>query len=129
MDRDTAGEAGTAGAGQLTVSVSVSALGVVMRPEGELDQDSLEPLRAALDSALLEAPGRLVVDCGGLEFCDSTGLSLLLRSQATAEEAGGSLVLVAPRPIVFRMLEITGVQEVLRVYDTVEEALRQPEGD
>ncbi|WP_371494140.1 STAS domain-containing protein [Kitasatospora sp. NBC_00374] len=118
MDADTAGANG-----HLTVSVQPWTRGVVIRPDGELDHDTVGPLREALDAVLAEPPARLVVDCGGLDFCDSTGLNLLIRSQATAEAGGGRLVLAAPGEMVARMLAVTGVGEVLQVYPTLDEAL------
>ncbi|MGW4379761.1 STAS domain-containing protein [Kitasatospora sp. NPDC004531] len=96
---------------------------LVVRPEGELDHDSVGPLREALERAVADPPGRLVVDCSGLDFCDSTGLNLLLRAHAAAEQAGVPLLLAAPGTVVVRMLEITGADEVLAVRATVEEAL------
>lgn len=123
MDPDPESAADATDGPQLTVSVRPWAHGVVIRSDGELDHDTVGPLREALEATVGEAAGRVVVDFGGLTFCDSTGLNLLLRSQTAAEEAGGSVVLAAVSPMVARMLEITGVQEVFRIYDTVEEAL------
>ncbi|GLW57349.1 STAS domain-containing protein [Kitasatospora phosalacinea] len=99
---------------------------LVVRPEGELDHDSVGPLRETLERAVTDPPARLVVDCGGLEFCDSTGLNLLLRAHAAALHAGLPLLLAAPGAVVARMLAITGADEVLDVRPTVEDALAAP---
>ncbi|MFJ5228736.1 STAS domain-containing protein [Kitasatospora sp. NPDC088391] len=99
---------------------------LVVRPEGELDHDSVGPLREALESAVADPPGRLVVDCAGLSFCDSTGLNLLLRAHAAARRVGLSLLLAGPGPVVARMLGITGADEVLSVHPGVDEALAAP---
>ncbi|MFJ1756932.1 STAS domain-containing protein [Kitasatospora sp. NPDC088134] len=96
---------------------------LVLRPEGELDHDSVGPLREALESAVADPPGRLVVDCAGLDFCDSTGLNLLLRAHAAARQVGLPLLLAGPGPVVARMLQITGADEVLPVHPGVDEAL------
>ncbi|QKW24045.1 STAS domain-containing protein [Kitasatospora sp. NA04385] len=102
---------------------------LVVRPEGELDHDSVGPLREVLERAVADPPARLVLDCGGLAFCDSTGLNLLLRAQAAANRAGLPLMLAAPGPVVARMLEITGANEVLDVHPDVEQALAAPVPD
>jgi len=99
---------------------------LVVRPEGELDHDSVGPLREALERAVADPPGRVVVDCGGLDFCDSTGLNLLLRAHTAALRAGLPLLLAAPGPVVARMLQITGADEVLDVHSSVEDALAVP---
>lgn len=113
---------------QLTVSVQRSAHGLVVRPEGELDRDGEGPLRAALEQAVAGGPGLLVVDCGGLTFCDSAGLDLLLGARAVVETAGGSLVLAGPGPALVGLLELARVDEVLRVYGGVAEALSAADG-
>ncbi|MFE1316213.1 STAS domain-containing protein [Kitasatospora phosalacinea] len=107
----------------LTVALRHPPGALVVRPEGELDHDSVGPLRETLERAVADPPARLVVDCGGLEFCDSTGLNLLLRAHAAALHAGLPLLLAAPGAVVARMLAITGADEVLDVHPTVEDAL------
>ena len=110
----------------LTVALRHPPGALVVRPEGELDHDSVGPLRETLERAVADPPKRLVVDCGGLEFCDSTGLNLLLRAHAAALHAGLPLLLAAPGAVVARMLAITGADEVLDVHPTVEDALAAP---
>ncbi|MFI8423826.1 STAS domain-containing protein [Streptomyces sp. NPDC085479] len=94
---------------------------VVVAPRGELDHDTVEPLRTALEKH--EGAARIVVDCAGLDFCDSTGLNLLLRARARALESGARLDLAGLRPPVDRMFEITGAHRVFQVYADVGEAL------
>ncbi|MFJ3093530.1 MULTISPECIES: STAS domain-containing protein [Streptomyces] len=94
---------------------------VVIAPFGELDHDTVEPLGTALEKN--SGAARIVVDCAGLDFCDSTGLNLLLRARARAVGAGAELDLAGLRPPVDRMFEITGALRVFRVYADVREAL------
>ncbi|MFF1868814.1 STAS domain-containing protein [Kitasatospora herbaricolor] len=112
----------------LTVAVRTSDRGVVVRLEGELDQDTAGPLRVALESAFECGSGRLVIDCGGLDFCDSSGLNLLLHSRITAQDIGRKLTLAAPGPMVSRMLEITGAWAIFHIYPSVAEALAAQDG-
>lgn len=95
--------------------------GHVLALTGELDHDTADVLRDAL--AQRAGPGRILVDCSGLRFCDSTGLNVLLRARLQALEAGGRLELAGLRPPVARMFEITGARTVFRVYEDVSEAL------
>ncbi|MDX2293538.1 MULTISPECIES: STAS domain-containing protein [Streptomyces] len=94
---------------------------VVVVPLGELDHDTVEPLRIALEKH--EDAGRIVVDCAGLDFCDSTGLNLLLRARSRALDAGARLDLAGLRPPVDRMFDITGARHVFQVYADVDAAL------
>ncbi|UYQ60326.1 STAS domain-containing protein [Streptomyces peucetius] len=96
---------------------------VVISLSGELDHDTAEPLRHALAQEVRAGARRIVVDCGGLHFCDSTGLNVLLHGRLDAQEGGGRVDLAALRPPVARMFEITGAQAVFRLYAGVDEAL------
>ncbi|OEV32517.1 hypothetical protein HS99_0016825 [Kitasatospora aureofaciens] len=86
---------------------------------GELDLDSVAELNEVLRPALAEPATVIVIDCAGLEFCDSTGLNALLRAQARAVDDGSRIELARPRPLVLRMLELTGATDAFRVRDTV----------
>ncbi|WP_411108990.1 STAS domain-containing protein [Streptomyces sp. c-19] len=94
---------------------------VVLLLQGELDYGTAAPLRDALEGNT--GADRVVVDCAGLRFCDSTGLNLLLRARQRMLEHGGRLDLAGLRPSVDRMLEITGARTVFRVYGDAAEAL------
>lgn len=86
---------------------------------GELDHDGPEPLREALEQSLAQGVERIVVDCGRLAFCDSTGLNILLRGRLEAREAGTALELAALRPVVARMFDITGATALFTVHAQV----------
>ncbi|MFD5825974.1 STAS domain-containing protein [Lentzea sp. NPDC060358] len=60
-------------------------------------------------AALLAKLDHLVVDVSGVAFCDSSGVSALVRSRARAVEMAGSLRLVAPSPALRRVLDVTGL--------------------
>ncbi|MGW8366529.1 STAS domain-containing protein [Streptomyces wedmorensis] len=93
----------------------------VLLLKGELDHDTAAPLRSALQSN--DEATRLVVDCAGLRFCDSTGLNLLLRARLRHLARGGSVDLSGLRSPVARVFEITGALLVFRVFENVEAAL------
>jgi anti-sigma B factor antagonist len=86
---------------------------VVLAPEGELDLATAPALCARL--ALTRA-GRVLLDLGGIDFCDSSGLRTIVGAAQEAAIHGGRLVVVAPpdsRPA--RLLAITGLDEFLAV--------------
>ncbi|MEU3747820.1 MULTISPECIES: STAS domain-containing protein [Streptomyces] len=94
---------------------------------GELDRDTVAPLRQAVEECI--GVGRVVVDCSALDFCDSSGLNALLRARLRTTEAGGRLELAGLRRTVDRMFEITGARAVFRVYGTLGEALAESGGE
>jgi anti-anti-sigma factor len=120
MDR---GMPGSTSRGRLTVGVRHEGGSAVVTPEGELDHHTADLLSEALEQALEAGRSRLVVDCPGLEFCDSTGLNVLLGARLKAEAAGGGVHLAGMRPVVARVFEITGAGAVFTIHDDLDAAL------
>jgi anti-anti-sigma factor len=100
----------------------------VVTPAGELDHHTADLLREPLEECLAKGFSRLVVDCSRLEFCDSTGLNVLLGARLKAEAAGGGVHLVGMQPVVARVFEITGAEAVFTLHDTLEAALADASG-
>ena len=95
---------------------------VVTTPE-EIDISNASLFREALLAAAANGQAVIVVDMSGTEFCDSTGLNVLVRALGQAEEAGGELRLVMGGTGVQRVLTVTGVAGMFRVYETLGQAL------
>ncbi|TDT24437.1 anti-anti-sigma factor [Streptomyces sp. BK208] len=125
MDRGTVGSAQS---GRLLVEVREEGPSAVVTPAGELDHHTADLLREPLEDCLTKGFNRLVVDCSRLEFCDSTGLNVLLGARLKAEAAGGGVHLVAMQPVVARVFEITGAEAVFTLHDTLAAALAAETG-
>ena len=82
---------------------------VLIRLAGELDINTVETLEACLREARDGGSRRIVVDLRGLDFMDSTGLTLLVRWGRGAEQHGYELALVRGEPRVHRLFELTGL--------------------
>lgn len=65
----------------------------------------------------------LIIDFSGLEFIDTTCLSILVRYWKEQTEGGGSLLLAGTRYDYARALWLTGLAQQLPMYDNVAEAL------
>ena len=66
-----------------------------------------------------------MVDLSGVNFVDSTGVSMLVAGWRQARERGGALGLVCDAEGVLRRLRQTGLDEVLVVYPTLNAALAE----
>lgn len=98
----------------------------VVTAGGEIDLYTAPRLQAEFASALRDGPARIVVDLSGVEFCDSTGMNVLLAALKRARERGGSLELAGPRPAVRKILEVTGLDTVFAVHESVLDAAPGP---
>ena len=101
---------------------------VVAAPE-EIDITNAVGLRAALLEAAARGHGTFVVDMSRTRFCDSSGLHALVAAHRRARAQDGEVLLVIPGAAVLRILAITGVDQVIPNFASLDEALAQaPEG-
>jgi anti-anti-sigma factor len=78
---------------------------------GEVDAASLLTLQAPLDELSLER--HILVDTSGVRFMDSSGLKVILAQRMRMVESGGSIYIRNPSPCVQRLIEVTGLDDVL----------------
>jgi anti-anti-sigma factor len=90
---------------------------------GELDIAAAPALEERLETVFADEPSRLVFDLRGLEFIDSTGLSVLVKANQRAETAGLPFGLAGGGTQVRRLLSLTGIAERLTVADEPSELL------
>jgi anti-anti-sigma factor len=76
---------------------------------------------AALAAAVAREP-RIIVDLAGLQFIDCSGVAALARGRSHARQAGGDLLLAAPRQRMLRVVAITRLAGEFSVHASVEEA-------
>ncbi|CAM5318631.1 STAS domain-containing protein [Streptomyces griseomycini] len=88
----------------------------VVVAQGSYDMHSITPLAEALRAAAGERP-KVVLDASGVTFADSSFLNLLILTHRA-----GTLRLVAPSRQVRLLCEVTGVDAVLDIRETVDDA-------
>ncbi len=86
-----------------------------LRVTGELDISTAATLERAVARTLDGQGGAFYVDISALTFMDSTGAQTLLRLHRRLTELGRRLVVVSPTPLVRRVLEILGFDQVMDV--------------
>ena len=90
---------------------------------GELDLYSADRLQARIEEADTVGADTVLVDLSEISFIDSTALCVLVRETKRLEGRGHSLVLVTNDPRTRRVVEVTGLNRVLRTYATLQDAL------
>jgi anti-sigma B factor antagonist len=78
---------------------------------GEVDMSNVHTVESALRGVLVDAPELVVFDLSDLSFIDSSGIAILLRFA----EKIGRLELRNPSSTVQRIIQATGLSDVLRV--------------
>ncbi|MDA4887636.1 anti-sigma factor antagonist [Streptomyces sp. MPA0124] len=95
----------------------------VLEFRGEIDIASAAEITPHLDRETRRPGARVVLDLGGIEFFDCSGLRLLYRARSQVLEQNGQLHLVCAHPLTLRMLRITGLGRLLPPSPTLDEAL------
>lgn len=109
----------------------------VIEVYAEIDLAVVSALDEALDEAILElnnpssdgaAAKVVILNLCPVDFLDSQGIRSLLGYRAALKELGGELIVAAEPGEVMRILEMTGVNEFFRIFDSLEGALSAVEG-
>jgi anti-sigma B factor antagonist len=101
----------------------VGTVPVVTAPE-EVDISNAAGLVAALGEAAGTGNDWVVVDMTRTLFCDSSGISALAIEHRSAAQEGRRLLLAVSSAAVVRVLALTGVDELIPSFTTLEDALR-----
>lgn len=112
-----AGSGGKVPAVELNVSSRSHGDHVIVIATGEIDLYTAPRLQSELAEVIANAApaSRIIVDMSGVEFCDSTGMNILLSCLRQVRERGGELELAAPRPAVMKILQVTALDSVFTI--------------
>ena len=94
-----------------------------VRVSGELDQGTAPELREVLGDAVSGAGVAVLVDLSACNFIDSTGLSLLVEAKRRLAEDGRGFGVCCPDADVRRLLELTGIDQAVGLFDTHDDAV------
>ncbi|MEU9984561.1 STAS domain-containing protein [Streptomyces sp. NPDC050856] len=107
---------------RLVITPAVVERDAVLALAGELDMDGEAVLAEAVDELIRAGHRRVVLDCAGVEFCDSRGFNALLLARQAVQDTGGALTLAAASERLQSLLTLVGAQEIFTLATTVEEA-------
>jgi anti-anti-sigma factor len=94
----------------------------VLDVRGELDLATADSLYQRGQRAIRSKARLVLLDLTRVTFCDSRGLSAFVRIANDADAVGCRYGLIAPQPLVVKLLRITGLDRRLQVFPTVEDA-------
>ncbi len=100
----------------------VEGVPVVTAPE-EIDITNAAGLQVAVSEAIGSGSALVIVDMSRTRFCDSAGLNALVAADRRARAEGGEVRLVIVTEAILRVVALTGVDRVISIYVSLEEAL------
>jgi anti-anti-sigma factor len=105
----------------------IDRVAVVSAP-AQVDASNAGDVLACLLSVICEGPATLIVDLTATAFCDSSGLNSLVQAYRRAEASGIEMRLAVGEPAVRRILQITGIDQLIGTYPSVPTSLLGGQG-
>jgi anti-sigma B factor antagonist len=105
---------------------------VIITVAGEIHATTAPEFSERLNDAIAGGKTGVILDLTGVEFIDSTGLSVLLNGLRRVTRVRGSMVLACANPTVLRLFEITKLDSTFEIVPSCDEAiarLRQATAD
>jgi anti-sigma B factor antagonist len=99
----------------------------VLTLAGELDVATAPALGDELERVSAEGATDAVVDLLAVSFVDSVALGVLVDASKRMKSQGGTLRIVCDDRRIARIIEITGLDRVLRIHTTLRNALESLE--
>jgi len=107
---------------ELSLATRTVAEHTVLEVGGEVDVYTAPRLRERLVELVDAGVRSVIVDLGGVEFLDSTGLGVLVGAMKRLRVANGRFSLVCSKEALLKIFRITALDQVFPLYDTVEAA-------
>jgi anti-sigma B factor antagonist len=96
---------------------------ILLRVVGEIHATTAPEFSERLNSVISEGHTGVVLDLMGVEFIDSTGLSVLLNGLRRVTRERGAMVLACANPTVLRLFEITKLDSTFVIVPDCDEAI------
>ena len=98
----------------------------VLTVTGEIDMATAPRFRQQLLGVIGAGAQNVVIDISGVDFIDSTGLGVLMGGAKRVRSAGGDIRLVMTGSRLADLIELTRLDRVLDVFDSVSTATEDP---
>jgi len=105
----------------LSVSIESTGLLDIVRVQGEIDLASAHKLRSRLD-ALIGNGRHIIVKLNEVTYTEACGVRVLAEAYAHAKSFNQKLMLVAPSPMMRRVLKMVALDRAIPIFDSIEEA-------
>ncbi|MBP2642144.1 MAG: anti-sigma-factor antagonist [Firmicutes bacterium] len=108
----------------LNISTVLKQGALIVRIDGEMDLNGTDQFRNTIDSALENSQVKyLIISLKGVSFIDSSGVGVILGRYKKISAVGGKLLIANVKPQVARILDVSGLLRIIKVFSSESEAL------
>ncbi len=102
---------------------------LILAVSGEIDHHTSKVLREKADSMLVQMGGNnIIFNLQGVTFMDSSGIGMMIGRYKQAESFGGRVAVLCANAKVKEIIQLSGLSNLLRTFETLEKALEYTEG-
>ena len=109
-------------AGSIEIDEQRRSEGVVLRPRGNIDNETSAAFQTRLLATIAAAPNAVVIDLGGVDYISSAGLRVLMTAAKQTNAASGRLAVASLKPVVEEIFTIARFHHVVPVFETTDAA-------
>jgi anti-sigma B factor antagonist len=96
---------------------------IIIKLQGEVDLYAAPELKQHVNGAIESGKNKLILDLSEATFIDSTTLGILVSGMKRLRPRGGMLAVLCPDPTMARIFDITGLNRMFSVHDTLDGAI------
>ena len=96
---------------------------LILALNGEIDMRVSPGLLEQTEPLVRDGPDRVLIDLAGVDFMDSSGVGTLVHLFRMLKTRKGRFILVAPTQRVRSLFQITRLDKLFTICDTIDEAL------
>jgi anti-sigma B factor antagonist len=94
----------------------------LIRLSGRMDVEGTSKIETPLAARAVRDSGAAIVDLVGVDFLTSYGIRALMLTAKALRARGGRMVLLSPNALVRRVIETAGVDQIIPVFDSLQDA-------
>jgi stage II sporulation protein AA (anti-sigma F factor antagonist) len=96
---------------------------LIIQLHGEIDQYAAAELKESIDIEIENSPKKnLIIDLKDVDLMDSSGIGLIVGRYKIVTSIGGKLALCNASKSVEKMLKLSGIEKIVKHYQTLAEA-------
>lgn len=107
----------------ISVNVTKQDRAAILKIEGEVDLYSSPKVRKSLLQLIKEKMPVVVVNLEAVNYLDSSGVATLIEGLQEIGKYSGSLRLCSPTQTVKHVFELSNLDKIFEIYESVDEAL------
>lgn len=93
--------------------------------KGDLDNHNVSVMRDVIDQETDKHPIKnIIFDLRELEFMDSSGVGLIVGRFKRIKAFGGNVYIAEPKPAVKRVIDVSGLNKIIPIFDSVDIAVK-----